>query len=125
MEKSKTKLIKENRKLEKINDFVIEKVMYVIPREVLSDIACEAYDGKISAEQFLGACRYVDYMESWFEKIGKEWEKYVIKEQQVFHCYGRHIDAPTTWTKESRKANRERVEQEIIQEIRDRFPTND
>ena len=117
-------LLKENRKLKKIQDFIHRQMLYSIPRDVLTDIACEAYQGKISADQFLGACRFMDYYEKEFKKLGEQWKKYVIKDTDTdwfFSNWARSIDAPTTWTMERLKVEREKKNKEVIDEIKARF----
>jgi hypothetical protein len=116
--KSKTYLIKENKKLQKINNFIHKNMLHDIPHEVLSDIACEAYEGKINAEQFLGACRFMDYYERYFKNMGESFQKYEFKEENGFFSrWGRMIDAPTFWQKERRKREREKFELELKEQF--------
>ena len=95
--KSKSKLIKENRELNILQKFIHMEMMHDIPKTVLTKMACEAYAGKISAEQFFGGCRFMDYFEE--EMMNKKfWEKETNDEQSrryFFTKWGRMIDAPT------------------------------
>jgi len=97
--KSKNQLIKENRELTRLADFINRELLHCIPHRVLSDILAECYDGKLNPEQFLGACRFMDYLETEFMR-NEYWKKYtndIGSGRYFFTKWAREIDAPTLW----------------------------
>ena len=85
---TKTEIIKKVRALKVIKRFITYNVFYITPHEILSDMAQDMMDGKVTAEEFKGAIYGITKMmdkiieDSKHEHYQNAWKELAMKSEK-------------------------------------------
>lgn len=94
---TKTEIIKKVRALKVIKRFISYNIFYITPHYILSDMAQDMMDGKVTAEEFKGAIYGITKMmdkiieDSKDEYYQKAWKELAMKSEK------RSYDPCTNW----------------------------